>query len=248
MYDLIILGGSFTAAGILAKKDNCLVIERNSFLDGDFINALNFGSDYDCQLESNEAKELFEKFKNRNAFSQDRICLFDCAIPLYDMLKDEKVLLGTEIINIENKGDYFEVTAFNNAGYSTFKAKKIVDTRIIPDCIKSKTYNILIDGTGELPNIADTTVEPWGFNHNYVIKCGLALSDSYTTARAKVKEIVEQLPTNHKLVLSATNFDYQLTENFKSEENGIYILPAKAFKNPLLAFDKGVLFAEGGAF
>ncbi len=236
MYDVIVLGATFSAAGIAQVSENCLVLERRPQAGYEFISALNFGTDSDKELKSEEAKALQKIFKNRTS-------QFDISAPFYKLLEDKNVLLNTEIISVEKKDDYFVCITHGVSGYHTFEAKKIVDTRCNDSICNSKTYNILMDGdVSELS--PDFNYEKVGFENNYVLRIPVSVDASYSEARKKAKDIIETLPETHRLVISADAFDYEVKKDYPKTENGIVYLPSKKFENPLLAFDKGVCLGK----
>ena len=56
-YEIIVLGATFTAAGIAQKyKEKCLIMERSTLAGYEFLSALNFGTEYSCEPILDEAK------------------------------------------------------------------------------------------------------------------------------------------------------------------------------------------------
>ena len=45
--------------------------------------------------------------------------------------------------------------------------------------------------------------------------------------------------------LVADCFDYEVKSGYPIEKGGIVFMPSCAYKNPLLAFDAGVVYGEG---
>ena len=106
-YEVIILGATFAAAGLIEKyKEKALILERRPQAGYEFFNAINFGSNYEKELKSNEAKLLFESFKSKNIFADERICIFDCAYDFYKCLADKNVLLNMQIISIQKRTEW----------------------------------------------------------------------------------------------------------------------------------------------
>ena len=247
MYDMIVLGATFAAAGISRScKGSCLILEPKPYAGYEFVNALHFGSGYETPLKSPEARELYETFLKRRIFREDRICLFDCASPFYKLLEGREVLLGMQILRVEKQGDSFSCLVHGVSGYRTFEARRIVDTRCDSSMCRSKTYNMLIDGSGTVTLPADVKQEAWGLSHNYVLRCEVPLQTDYCEARKRATQVLKDLPEGHKLILLADVFDYAVNPGYPKEENGITYLPSKAYENPVLAFDAGVCFGAGG--
>ena len=245
-YEIIVLGATFAAAGIAQKfGENCLIAERSTCAGYEFINALSFGTDYDKEPLSDEAKALFETFKNKKLLSGDRVCLYDCTSSFYKQLENKNVLLNTEIISVEKENDGFVCTLHNGSGYKTVTAKKVVDTRVHPWMIESKTFNFSLDCEGVFSGIDGMITEKWGLDRNVVLRCPVQKNQTMADARKKVLDEVLKLPEGIKLLALADQFDYVLNSGIASEKDGVMYLPSKAYKNPVLAFDAGVLFAGG---
>lgn len=243
MYDVIVLGATFLAAGIAQVAENCLVIERRPQAGYEFISAINFGTNYDKELKSEEAKALYKTFEERNFQTENRGSLFNISAPFYRLLEDKNILLNTEIISVEKTDDCFICTTHGVSGYRTFEAKKIVDTRCDDTMCISKTFNLLMDGnTSELND--DVKYEKRGFENNYVLRIPVPNDTSYSDARKKAKDIIGTLPETHRLVLSADAFDYEIENGYPKTENDILYQPSGNFENPLLAFDSGVCLGK----
>ena len=61
MYDVIVFGATFAAAGISEKfKEKCLVLERRLQAGYEFYGALRYGAGSDKPLRRKEASALFE--------------------------------------------------------------------------------------------------------------------------------------------------------------------------------------------
>lgn len=248
-YEVIVLGATFTAAGIMqVYGDDCLILERRPQAGYEFFNAIKFGNDYEQCLCSDEANSLFKVFDEKNAFEGERVCLFDCASSFYSLLEGKNVMLNMEIVSVRKTTDGFEVEAYGVSGYRIFRARKVIDTRVQKDMIASKTFNFLINSETDeaFPVPEGVKTEKWGYERDIVLKCHVAVNASYADARKAVVNILAKLPEKYKMALAADMFDYELKADCRTEKNGIAFLPSCAYKNPLLAFDAGVLYAKGG--
>ncbi len=245
MYDLIILGATFTAAGIAQTfPGSCLILESKPLAGYEFLSACHYGADYHIPPVSPLAQRLHRTFTEKGAFANDRICLFDCAAPFYALLEDKDVLLNTHIIHTEKTDEVFCVTVHGVNGFRTFTAKRVIDTRCNNGMICGKTYNMLIEGTGDIVLPEGVIREEWGFTHNYVLRCAVVPDATFITAHKRAMEVLETLPEGHKVILLADDFDYQVKPGYPKSENGILMLPSKAFANPILALDAGVSVAQ----
>ncbi len=248
MYDVIVLGATFASAGIATVLgEKALILERRPQAGYEFLNALNFGTNYDVPLMTEEAKLLCEKFTQKGAFLNDRVCLFDCAGLLYQCLENKNVYLNMEPISVETEENGFKVTVHGVSGYRTFYAKKVIDTRCNAEISESKTLNLLVKNLENpeavLPGAAQ---EKWGYAGDVTVKIPVEQGEGYIEARKKVKAFLEQMPAGFKAVCVADCFAEQVAGSFPVEKNGIILLPSVAYDNPFKAFDAGVLFARGG--
>lgn len=248
MYDVIVLGATFASVGIATVLDKkALIIERRPQAGYEFLNALNFGAKYDAPLMSREARSLFETFAEKGAFINDRVCLFDCAGVLYQILENKNVYLNMELICVEREDDAFKVTVHGVSGYRTFYAKQVVDTRCSDEIAAHKTLNLLVKNLENpeavLPGAAK---EKWGYSGDVLVKIPVEKGKSYIDARKKVKAFLEQMPAGFKAVCVGDCFAMSAAGTYPAEKDGIFYLPSVAYDNPLQAFDAGVLFARGG--
>ncbi len=248
-YDVIVIGATFTAAGLVqAYGDKCLVLERRPQAGYEFLNAAKFGTDYAEKLVSEEAIALEEQFVEKQAFDGERICLFDCASSYYKLLEGKNVLLNMEIVSVDKTGDGFTVTAHGVSGYRTFTADKVIDTTVHKDMVAGKSLNLLVNTDEEnlaaLP--ADLKTEKWGYEEDTLIKCYVAADAGYIEARRAVAAVIDTLPAEYRVAFVADCFDYEIKPGYPTEKDGIVYMPSCAYKNPLLAFDAGVLYAKGG--
>ena len=250
-YDVIIIGATFTAAGLVKAYGNrCLVLERRPQAGYEFLNAINFGTDYDTPLKSCEAKELYTKFKEKDAFDGERLCLFSCAELLYRIFEGNNIMLNMEIISINKAEDGYEVTAHGVSGWRTFTAKKIIDTTVRSEMIEEKSLNILVNADKEteliLPENIKAETKRWGYEGDTLIKCFVDKDANYIAGRSQVANVIEQLPKEYKVALVADSFDHAVKPGYPKVENGILYISSCGYKNPLLAFDAGVVYGKGG--
>ena len=251
MYDVIVIGATFAAAGLIqAYGEKCLVLERRPQAGYEFFNAVNFGTDYDTPLVSDEAKKLYDVFKEKNAFNGERICLFKCAMPFYGLLENKNVLLNMEIISVDKLEDGYCVSAHGVSGLRTFTAKKIIDTTVHKEMIEAKSLNILVNADSEtdlvLPEELNFETKMWGYEEDTLIKCYVDADADYIMARNKIADTIELLPQAYKVALVADCFDYVIKPGYPCVKQDVTYMPSCAYKNPLLAFDAGILYAKGG--
>jgi len=249
IYDVIVIGATFTAAGLLQKYGNkCLCLEKRPQGGYEFLNGLNFGYGYDEPLKSEEAEKLYKQFSEKKAFYDSRISLFDCAGVFYRLLENKNVMLNMNIVSVEKEVECFVVTAHGVSGFRTYRGKRVIDTTVHPYMVNKKTLNFLVNSENperaELPS--DLETEQCGYKDDILIKCEVPQDSGYIEARRKIREVAERLPSEYKIVLIADCFAYEVKTGYPAKENGIVYMPSVAYKNPVQAYDVGVTYDEGG--
>ena len=245
MFDVIVLGATFAAAGIAGGlKERCLILERGTTAGNEFFEALHFGKDYEIPAETARGQQFQQAFLERGVFSQDRTCVYECRRILYQLLKETNIRFSAEVIDIQKVEDYFVCKTYEVDGYHTYTAKNVVDTRSKSEISTSKTYNFLIESV-DAPVFSGICAEKWGYENQYVLKCPVPLSCGYEKARELVRDVIGQFDETQKLVLLANGFDYQIRPDLPEQEAGVFLLPSKQYRNPVLAYDAGVCFGEG---
>lgn len=244
-YDVIVLGATFAAAGLAqVLGSRCLVLEAGPTAGTEFLGALHFGDDYAAPLQSDAAKELREEFEQRGAFSDGRICLLDCAAPFYRRWQEKELLLNTAVAGIEKNAEGFAVLSHGTAGFRRWQAACIIDTRAARQDIVCKTFNALIAGReGNAAPPQGISVQRWGYEGDWVLQCPVAADADPAAARAVLEAQLEQL-AQHRLLMIAEDFACTVSAAGPYLREGIVQLPSCAYRNPLLAFDAGVLYGE----
>ena len=232
MYDIIVFGASYAAAGIAhTHKKRCLILEAGMQGDNDFYGALQFGSDYDRTPKNEAAVTLQKNFLDTNVYQRAPL--------IYPYLQEADVLFGIRPVSVKKTENGFVCEAYGIEGFCTFEAKKIVDTRTGDDDIEAKTFNVLMV-SDKTPNFEGVEAEKTDFEGHYVLHFPVPLSQGYKEARVMVRKAVDQFSEAQQLIISAASFDYRLKEQIPEERDGISLLPSKAYPNPILAFDAGL--------
>lgn len=232
MYDVIVLGATFTAAGIAhTYKKKCLIIEQTFQAGNEFFGALQYGCGYDKKPKQAEAAALQEKFADRSAYAQQT--------EIYPYLQEADVLFGSQVSSIQKNENGFICVTYGVQGFYTFEAKQIIDTRSNDKISVSKTFNLLIKSEEE-PAFSGILYEKADLEDHYILRLPIPLSQGYHEARTMVQAVVRQFSETQRLILSASFFDYQIMVDHPKAKDGILCLPSKAYNNPALAFEAGL--------
>ena len=232
MYDVIVLGATFTAAGIAHTfKKNCLILEQSFQAGSEFFGALQFGSGYDNKPKRNESAALQERFLDSDMYSWHT--------EIYPYLQQADILFGTQVSSIQKTDNGFLCVAYGVQGFYTYEAKQIIDTRSNEEISVSKTFNLLIESS-ETPVFSGVFFEKAGLENHYILHLPVPLSCGYPEARKMAQNVVRQFSETQKLILSASVFDYQIKADYPKKRDDILRLPSKAYNNPILAFEVGL--------
>lgn len=232
MYDVIVLGATFAAAGIAQTyQKNCLILEQSLQAGNEFFGALQFGCDYDKKPNRKEAADLQERFMNCDTYSRHT--------EIYPYFQQADILFGMQVSSIQKTENGFQCTAYGVQGFYTYEAKKIIDTRSHDTISASKTFNLLIE-SDDPPAISGIRSEKAGLDNHYILYLSVPLSCGYAQAREMAQKVVRQFSETQKLIFSASDFDYQIKADYPKMKDGIICLPSKAYPNPVLAFEAGL--------
>ena len=241
MYEVIVLGATFAAADIAHKyKEKCLVIERQVRAGYEFFGALHFGSDFSRAVSSEAAHRLQANFLGKHTG------VYGCDSYIYPFFKECFTVFGAEVISTKKTDAGFLCVTHGVAGFCTYKAKRIIDTRCNAEMSKVKTYNLLIESKCD-PAFSGVSWEHAAGENRYILRCPVPLDCEYMEARSMAMNTVQSFSETQRLILSADEFDYQVKDGYPKTEGNIFYLPSKAYENPLLAFDAGVSVGEEAA-
>lgn len=236
MYDVIVLGATFAAAGVvLGCKGSCLVVDRSLRAGYEFFGALQWGSGYEKTLQREEARQLQQLLRG-GFFGGDR--------HIYPLLEKGEVRFGTQVISVESTENGFRCLTHSVEGYAAYEAKTVIDTRTHSPMCLSKTYNFLMESR-EVPAFPGVSCQATELEGRYLVCCPVDLAWDYPQAREVAWNTVSRFSGEQKLILFADEFDYQLKPGYPKKEQGVLFLPSKAYENPCLALEAGILAGEG---
>lgn len=238
MYDVIVLGATFAAAGIAAAlQEKCLVIEPRTQAGYEFFGALSFGTNCQKAPVRQAARDLQKALLPENGcpYGGDRL--------IYPYFEASHILFATRPVSTEQTEDGFLCTVHGVNGFCTYKAKTVVDTRSSDAISISKTYNLLIESE-EPPALEGADIQPGGLDRHYLLSCPVPLSATFCDARSLAQKYIARFSETQKLILSANVFDYRVKPEFPKQSDGIHYLPSKLYEVPALAFEAGLAFAE----
>ena len=232
MFEVIVLGATFAAAGIAQTcQKSCLILECSTRAGNEFFGALNFGKNYEAPVCKDAAVQLQKKLLDSGLYGGER--------NLYPYFQNTNILFQTAVVSVKSVDGHFVCLTHGIDGYASFEAKRVIDTRSRDSLCCSKTYNLLVESL-EIPLFPGVTTEKAPGNNRYILRCAVPADCSYQEARKTAFGVMQNFAEDQKLILSADVFDYKIKEGYPKNEEGILYLPSKAFDNPALAFQAGL--------
>lgn len=232
MYEVIVLGATFAAAGIAQRYGKeCLILEQKETAGYEFFGALCYGSGHEKAPSRKESAALQKSLLEGGLYGGDR--------NIYPYLKAAQVRFRTALVSVRKKENCFVCETHGIDGFVTFEAKRVIDTRTGDALSDSKTYNLLMESP-TVPAFPGVHTEKGHAENHYILRCPVPLGYSYPQAHQAARRIIEAFESGQKLIYSGDVFDYQVMPGYPREEKGILLLPSKAYENPVLAFDAGL--------
>ena len=247
-YEAIVLGATLAGVGLAqALGDRCLVLDRCGQPGWEFFGALDFGTDYAAPLHTDAANGLRRTWAQDDCFAADgRIALTDGSAALCRCLQNSgaAVRLQSEIAAVEKTPEGFAVTTHGAAGFRTWRAKRVIDTRCPAAGVAQKSLHALLHADGPVRLPEDIRTERWGGEGDFVLCCPVAADASWPQARAALAALLSRLPQGCRPVLTAEAFVCVPAAELPAASDGVEQLVSRRYANPLLAFDAGVQYGE----
>ena len=262
-YKTLICGATFTGLGIAnAIGSDCIVIERTAAVGREFINSYNAGKGWNEVSLSDKGTALQKELIRHNLLNEEgRVHLAGMAPVLFNRILQENFpcLFLTEILDIKQGNDGWEVTIYNASGIQKIKVQEIIDTTANKiTCPKeeikivAKKLNILLNRNDFRGNDSNDVLSeneiafvPGFFETEAVLKVDLEVKDDWPAARKKAHDFWKKMSphfTDWKFAWLADEFEVQVKVEEQDQGNKITWLPSCNFSNPLEAFEKGYAF------
>lgn len=250
-----IIGGTFLGLGFgLNHEEDSVLIESSGSLGWEFVDAMNTGKQWS---ETNSLPAISSKYysqlKERNILEDDKVHLPALAPLLFQFLKDSKLKFHflTHIIDIKKDTNGYEITIYNQNGFSKISADQILDTTSSGYRQKELKAKQFIGATIHSADneVKDFNLSGEGFEvikghllSEAFLKIELQINSSWDVARKKIHEFWVNRPdelSSWELASVASRLDV-MPENINgwSKEEFTW-LPGIGLENPLLALSKG---------
>lgn len=264
-YRTIVLGATCAGLGAaLEDIDGTLVIERTALVGHEFINSFNPGKGWNDTPLSASGASLKEELRERGILSEDGLVHLPALAPvLYNRIHGSglRVLLLTEVLEVEDRGDGVEVTIHHASGKSVVRAERLIDTRTeaAASDLVAKRINAMLMYVGEKTPEIVAPIAPIASNAGAeIVKCKLAgelvlklevgNEDGWIQARSKLNRLWTDRAaewSDWRICAVATCFEVVLSSCSSTEKGRILRLTSAAYRNPLEAFEAGALAMTG---
>lgn len=168
----------------------------------------------------------------------DALRFTEAEAELCSALRNCSVLFGTDVVSVEKTDHGYACRVFNARGFTTYYAKRVIDTRCREGQCLSKTYNLLITSDTK-PSFEGVHAEKASGENRFLLCCDVPLSCTYAEARGLLLPLITELSASQRLILSANAFDYRVKADYPKTEDGILYLPSKCYESPDLATEAG---------
>ena len=257
---VFVYGATMTALGIsMSFRDKVIVVEKSGLLAREFVDSFNPGSGWGKKLLSREADDLRAELGARNILSEvSRIHLPAVAPVLFKKIKDEKLnfLFMTIVTGIRDIGTGYEITLYNNSGFSRLTAGMIIDTTSLCEIapsgtkkIKSKSINAVLspaDTNKGFPKTDNPLVEfiQGRFEDEVYLKYRLEVKDDWITARDKLHSFWitrSRALKDWNMSAAASSFAIKADAGPEEIRKNWFRNPSSAYGNLLEAYEAGIL-------
>mgnify|MGYP001139702257 CR=1 FL=1 len=227
-YDHIIVGGTYGAIGFYAgNTGNNLIISKNIYIE-DHSPAFRFGK---TSYRTKAGEILYKKLEIQNGIANTA----QASIEMYKIadIENWNILYQTFVSSIEKYEDGWRVTAHNWDGTSMINCKNVIHTQPVGK-IERKTFNALVEGDVLTGVYIGYSISDAFHTGQKVLKLNVGVNDTMDTARLNLLKLIhnDELK-NLRLILTATEFDYQVSGWDINE------IPSCNYENLIESFEKG---------
>ena len=240
-YEALVIGASFAAVGYALGRKNTLIVEKTEMLDTGFYLPM-VGFEYEkYDPATSLGKELLEIFNGYALFSggMQSINAFEIALCRFSQRHPTDIYLKCRVIDKKRSDGGYTVTLIHNGGIETVEAAQILDCSIPSTGYHTLTVLFYIkDGAdpyavGEI--FSGAVVERAFYDGRYSARIPVC-ADDINDAKCYIYEKWQALG-GHKIIYIAPAFYY--TEH----SDPVF----GRYKNPIEAFERGLLMGEEGS-
>lgn len=254
-YDLAVLGATFSGVGAAAAcEGKSIVFEHRQQIGYEFINSFNYGVGLNRPVKTVMGQKLKAELLKKRILSEKGLVHLPAVAPMickYVIERGIKILLMTDVVNIEKFSEFYEITIYSVSGFKKIRASKVLNTIYDKNYITDKYINARIScaDKGECAlNSPEATAIKGLFSGEYVLKYKVDTNDDIMTARKKLHDFWRDRQVSLKPWMIAAVADcFEVKVEKMSgviDDSEYYYLFSAAFDNFLQAFEGGAVFFQ----
>lgn len=252
-FKITVFGTTVMAAAIaeILGKD-VLIIEKSESAATDYSACINARQAKISKSADKSTNVFIQELSNRNLISENGLVhVFPLSGLCSSYFLKSNVLLSTDITDIKEADEEYELTLFNIDGFSKIRTSKIIDTTTLgintvhPEHYKKYLNAVIV---GKNPPESSYLIKG-RFEDEYIFSMEADKEKSYTDAVSELCSLWEKKAcaefSEFKLASIAPCFAYIFDKPYKKQINKNYIhKPSASFENLSRAFEEGIYEAE----
>jgi hypothetical protein len=254
---VFIYGASVLALGIASKlKDKAIVIERTGFAGREYVDCYNPGEILSEKKYSKETEALKEELVRRDLLNDNKMHIQGVAPVLFNRIKEKNLnyLFMTVVTEIKPIQGGYEVTVYNNSGFTKFHAEVVIDTTSLCETrpsekidIKWKSINATLSPTNKnfiFPMSDNPLVRlvQGRFDDEVYLKYQLHNDDDWISSREKFHKYWVTREGDLKdwnMAALASSFDIKVNTKSEQIDRNWFWVPSSSHDNLLDAYEFG---------
>lgn len=246
--ETVLFGATFYAVSyVAAASEKCLIIERKSIVGSDFAACLNAAECTTAEYSPMTCSFRAKLIKSGILLENGNIHIVPVSLMLSEFILEHhlSILLETEIVYVQKKGDHFCIRIFSRDGFQTIIARKIIDTDAFAAEGAYRTLGLmLVNGTKPLVIPEQIGfVQKERFADEWIFHLRLSQDDNTVSAREKMRDIIERTDILGDWQAGGVGacFAWHYPNGSVREwtENGVLRIASASFGNLLSAMEGG---------
>lgn len=255
---VFIYGATVLALGIAHKlKHKAIVVGRTGFAGREYVDCYNPGDFIYGKTYNSETQDLKAELERRNILLQSKMHIQGAAPVVFNRVKEENLnfLFMTVVTEIKPVQEGYEITVYNNSGFTKFYAEVVIDTTSLCETkpsekidIKSKSINATLSPVNKdfiFPHSNNplVTLIQGRFDDEVYLKFQLHNDDDWVTSHEKLHKYWisrEEGLRDWNIAAVASSFDIKVDTKSEQLERNWFWVPSSSHDNLLDAYDAGI--------
>lgn len=246
LYDALIIGSGYSSLGYALARKNCIILEETQCCDAHFylpLKSFIYDKYTPVTVFGKELNSMFEKY---NLFNDGFMCTnaFEPTFCQFIAKENVNIILKSRVVTCKKLDDKFEVTFISAEGLVTVYAKNVYDTRPAKTAKRYITVISMTENIDSAVKILSKTFTDATFTKAfYDDRFAMHLPVNST---ADINETLSYIHDKWLLASVDAKILYVAPVFATKKDDEPFGFPKDYnFKNPIHAFESGVLFAGG---